>query len=76
MNTLGITIAALGSAGPTGSGAILALGGSPADLVLGLGALVVATIGVLVVRHLNVSPTPSVPSESPSSHGDELKRAA
>jgi hypothetical protein len=57
MDTLGITVAAIGSSIPLSTaGTMLALrnsgGWTPADIVAALGALVVAAIGLLIVAIL------------------------
>jgi len=77
MNTLAIAVAGLGSGFP--QGAVFASLGtwSPVELFAGLGAFVLATLGVLMVRMLQVpSDLPEAPGAAPDPRGDDLKRAA
>jgi hypothetical protein len=78
MNTFGIEIAALGSGIPDGvAAAVLGPGFTPAELLAGLGAAVVATLGVLVVRILNApSQEPPAPAALPLLADDKVDRAA
>lgn len=78
MNPLGIAIGALGTGIPDGTATpLLTIGLTTGDIVAGLTALAVATLGVLVVRRLqapsDVAPNPAT---SPAPRGDELRRAA
>ena len=74
MNTLAIAVAGLGAGLPAGT---MNVTPSPAEVFAGLGALVLATLGVLVVRSLQAhSDLPEAPQVSPHSRGDDLKRAA
>jgi hypothetical protein len=77
MNTLAIAVAGLGSGLPQGT-VITSLGTwSPAEFLAGLGAFVLATLGVFVVRMLQApSDLPEAPAAAPDPRGDDLKRAA
>jgi len=77
MDTLAIAVSGLGSGFP--QGAVFASLGtwSPADLVAGLGAFVLVTVGVFAVRILQApSDLPEAPHATPDPRGDDLKRAA
>ena len=78
MNTLGIAVVALGSAIAEGvSGMVLGPRFTVAELVAGLGAATVATLGVLIVHVLNApnrKPLAPTPSRRPVDHG--VKQAA
>jgi hypothetical protein len=77
MSTFGIALAALGSSIPGAAAAVLGPGFTPAELLAGLGAAVVATLGVLIVRILNApSQKPAVPAASPRPADSGVKRAA
>jgi hypothetical protein len=74
MNTFAIAIAALGSGIPDGSAAVFGPGFTPAEFLAGLGAAVVATLGVLVVRILN--DPGQEPAAPPRPADDRVDRAA
>ena len=78
MNALGIAVATIGSAITEGvTATVLGPGFTLAEMVAGLGAATVATLGVLVVRVLNApnrEPAAPTPSSRPQDHG--VKRAA
>jgi hypothetical protein len=78
MNTLAIAFSALGSG--IADGAAAALSGpafTPAEFLAGLGAAVVATLGVLIVRILNApSQEPAVTAASQRPEDDAVDRAA
>jgi len=78
MDALAIATTALGSGIPSGAvAAVLGPGFTPAELVAGLGAAVVATLGILVVRHLNApSEEPATVAPSRHPHNDGVKQAA
>jgi len=80
MNTLAIAVAGLGSGLPDGAVHVTTLFGvapSTADVVAGLGALALATLGVLVVRYLQPpSDLPEAPEVSLSHKRDHFDRAA
>lgn len=78
MTTFGATIAALGSGIPGGeTGALLTIAPDLTDLLAGLGALVVCTIGVMVVRHLkDMERRPITPTLTPKPERDGIRRAA
>jgi hypothetical protein len=78
MSTMGIVVAGLGSGVPSGTaGAMLSIGLGPMDIVAGLGALIVSTVGVMVVRRLQaVGGEPPHPVASPDPRGNELRKAA
>jgi hypothetical protein len=76
MNTLATAFAGLAAGIPVETVAPLStVGLGTADLVAALGALVVATLGVLAVRHFQAAGVPPNPAASPD-RGEELKRAA
>ncbi len=77
MNTLAIAVGALGTGVPDGTVTpLLTVGLATADIVAGLGAFVVATLAVLVVRRFQAAGDGSPnPAASPD-RGHELKRAA
>jgi hypothetical protein len=78
MITLGISVAALGS-GMTGGVAstVLGPGFTPAEMLAGLGAATVATIGVLIVRAFNTpNERPSALSPSIRPKDDGVRKAA
>jgi len=78
MNPYGVVIAGLSSGIPSGAvAAVLGPGFAPAELLAGLGAAVVATLGILIVRELNV-PSERPAAVAPSLHpqDDGVKRAA
>ena len=78
MITLGITVAAL-SSGMTGGVAstMLGPGFTPAEMLAGLGAATVATIGVLIVRILNTpNERPAAPAPSIRPKDDGVRKAA
>lgn len=78
MITLGITLAAVGSGIPGElAGTLIGPAFTPAELLAGLGAATVATLGVLVVRILNTPnerPALPTPSRNPQDHG--VRKAA
>jgi hypothetical protein len=78
MSTFGIAFAALGSGIPgRAAAAVLGPGFTPAEFLAALGAAVVATLGVLIVRILNApNQGPAVPAASPRPADDGVKRAA
>jgi hypothetical protein len=77
MNTFAIAIAALGSGIPDGAAAVFGSGFTPAEFLAGLGAAVVATLGVLVVRILNApGQEPAAPAAPPRPADDRVDRAA
>jgi hypothetical protein len=78
MSTLGIAVSGLGSGIASGNaGAMLAAGLTPIDVIAGLGALAIATAGVLVVRRLQATRgEPPNPVASPGPTGRELRKAA
>ena len=79
MDTIAIAVAGLGAGLPDGAvNVTLGIAPSPAELFAGLGALALATLGVLVVRALQApGDLPDAPAASPDPRprGD-LKRAA
>jgi hypothetical protein len=78
MITLGITVAAVGSGVPGGlASSLLGPGFTPAELLAGLGAATVATLGVLVVRILNTpNEEPALPTPSLRPQDDGVRKAA
>jgi hypothetical protein len=78
MITFGVTLAAVGSGLPGGlAGTLIGPAFTPAELLAGLGAATVATLGVLVVRILNVpNETPAVPTPSRHPQDNGVKKAA
>jgi hypothetical protein len=78
MITLGITVAALGYGMTAGTGgALLGPAFTPAEMLAGLGAAIVATLGVVVVRALNApSRKPAAPAPSIHPRNDGVKNAA
>ena len=77
MNTLAIAVAAVGSGIPDGAlSANIGLAPSVAEIVAGLAAFVVATLGVLVVRHLQAADAPRKPVTSPEPAPRDLQKAA
>jgi hypothetical protein len=78
MNALGIAVATFGSAITQGvTATVIGPGFTLAEMLAGLGAATVATLGVLVVRVLNApnrEPAARIPSSRPQDHG--VKRAA
>jgi hypothetical protein len=78
MITLGITLAAVGSGIPGGvASSFFGPAFTPAELLAGLGAATVATLGVLVVRILN-TPNEEPALRTPSRHpqADGVRKAA
>jgi hypothetical protein len=77
MLTFAYTVTAAGAGIPHASWAVLSLPSDPADIVAGLGALVVATIGLLVVRVLmdRACPPPSS-TRAPEPGPNEMRTAA
>ena len=74
MEPFTITIAHFGSVLPAG---VATQTSSLPEVLAGLGALVVATIGVLIVRHLkDLSDRPSAPTKAGHPQGDGFRRAA
>jgi hypothetical protein len=78
MNPLAIAVAALPAGLPDGAvSGTLGVAPSPAEVIAGLGALVVAMLGVLVVRYLQApSDGPRNPVVSPDPTDERLGRAA
>jgi hypothetical protein len=78
MNTLAIAVAALPAGLPDAAvSGTLGVAPSPIEVVAGLGALVVAVVGVLVVRHLQApGDGPRNPVVSPDPANDHLRKAA
>jgi hypothetical protein len=77
MNPLAIAVAALPAGLPDGAVSTLGVAPSPAEVIAGLGALVVAMLGVLVVRYLQApSDGPRNPVVSPDPTDERLGRAA
>jgi hypothetical protein len=78
MNALGIAVATFGSTITDGvSATVIGPGFTLAEMLAGLGAATVATLGVLVVRVLNApnrEPAAPTPSRRPQDH--EAKQAA
>jgi hypothetical protein len=77
MDTFANAVVALGSGIPDGvlSG-ILGVAPSLAEIVAGLGALVVATLGVLVVRHLQAADASPEPVPTPDPAARDIQEAA
>jgi len=76
MNTFGIAVAAFGTGIP-GAATVPGVGFTPAELLAGLGAAVVATLGVLIVRILNTPRAePTAPTTLERSANDPFKHAA
>ncbi len=78
MNTLAIAVVGLGAGFPTDAvTASLGFGPSAAEMLAGLGAFAVATLGVLVVRTLQAPSRPQdAPAACPEPRGDVFKHAA
>ena len=78
MSPIAVGVGAFGAGIPVGTSAtLLTVGLSGTALVAGLGALVVATLGVLLVRRLQSSDDVAPkPVESPDPGGDEIRKAA
>lgn len=81
MDAFSVTIAQLGEGLPAGGTAVPMQMSAVPDILAGLGALVVATIGVVVVRYLKDladRPQASAPEPGPHRHprGDGLPTAA
>ena len=70
MITLGTTLAAFGSRMPVVASAVLGPGFTPAEMLAGLGAATVATIGVLIVRSLNA---PNAPNQKPAALAPSIR---
>jgi hypothetical protein len=80
MDAFSVTIAQLGEGLPVGGAAVPMQLSAVPDILAGLGALVVATIGVLVVRYLkDMAERPQASAPAPHPHhprGDGLPTAA
>ncbi len=77
MDAFSVTIAQLGDGLPVGVAAVPTQLSAVPDLLAGLGALLVATIGVLVVRYLkDLDDRPRTVAPAPRPHGDGLPTAA
>ncbi|HJW69880.1 MAG TPA: hypothetical protein VJ829_11030 [Candidatus Binatia bacterium] len=77
MNTLGIAVATFGSAITDVTTTVIGPGLTLAEMLAGLGAATVATLGVLIVRVLNApnrEPAAPIPARCPQAPG--VKQAA
>jgi hypothetical protein len=77
MNTLGIAVATFGSAITDVTTTVIGPGLTLAEMLAGLGAATVATLGVLIVRVLNApnrEPAAPIPARRPQAPG--VKQAA
>lgn len=77
MEAFTVTIPQLFSAMPIDSAAVPMQLSAVPDLLAGLGALVVATIGLLALRHLHdLDERPSQSNPTPHPKGDGFRKAA
>lgn len=77
MEAFAVTIAQIGDGLPVGVSAVPGQSSAVPDILAGLGAFVVATIGVLAVRYLkDLADRPSTSAPAPTPRGGGFRKAA